>query len=60
MVTVHVETGFKTVVTRANRILENDSPGRSCVLHTGRDDRVGRFAREVDVCRAVVDQPGAL
>jgi sulfoacetaldehyde dehydrogenase len=60
VVTVYVDEGFDGLLTRADRVLDVDGAGHSCVLHTDREDRVERFARAVDVCRAVVNQPGAL
>ncbi|MFC6941571.1 aldehyde dehydrogenase family protein [Salinirubellus sp. GCM10025818] len=60
VLTVYVGRGFTDLVARANRILEVEGAGHSCVLHTERDDRIERVAREVDVCRAVVNQPGGL
>lgn len=59
-VTVYVRRGFDDLLAQADRLLDVDGAGHSCVLHTDREERVRRLAREVDVCRAVVNQPGAL
>jgi len=60
VVTVYTDRGFDQLVETTNRILANDGAGHSCVLHTDREERVEQFATDVDVCRAVVNQAGAL
>lgn len=60
VVTVYIDRGFTDLVACANQILDIEGAGHSCVLHTDRDDRIERVAREIDVCRIVVNQAGAL
>jgi len=57
--TVYTDRGFGDLLTCASRILDVEGAGHSCVLHTNRDDRINRIAREIDVCRVVVNQVGA-
>lgn len=60
MVTVYVRRGFDDLLAHADRPLDIEGTAHSCILHTDREDRTRRLAREFDVCRAVVNQPGAL
>jgi sulfoacetaldehyde dehydrogenase len=60
VVTVYTDRGFTDLLTCVSRILDVEGAGHSCVLHTDRDDRIEQVAREVDVCRVVVNQAGAL
>lgn len=60
VVTVYTDRGFDRLLDTANRILAVDGAGHSCTLHTDREERIETFAEAVNVCRAVVNQPGGL
>ncbi len=60
VLSVHAGEGFDDLLAVTRDVLSVDGAGHSCVLHTERPERAERLAREVDVCRAAVNQPGAL
>ncbi len=60
VLSVHAGDGFDDLLAATRDLLSVDGAGHSCVLHTGRPDRAERLAREVDVCRAAVNQSAAL
>lgn len=60
VVTLYEARGFKTLLEVVDGLLETDGAGHSCILHTERSDRAEQLADRIDVCRAVVNQAGAL
>lgn len=51
---------FEAGVALINHILEFEGAGHSSILHTNNERQIEQFAREVNVCRAVVNNPARL
>jgi len=58
VVTVYMDRGFDQLLDRVGEILATEGAGHSCTIHTTVRSRIERVACEVDVCRAVANQPG--